>query len=889
MRYLAFFFLSTLLAGCGGSNSSTAPSSNNPPVTPAPDPLPVPDPDPEPQPEPAPQPGVIVVTRSGSQIVAATISAGSQEVIVTFSAQDERSIDTLIVTEGLGSLPDGWTGPASFACSTITMNNGCSLTLTYAPTAIAQDTLTLQYQYDSAGADPVSAEIEIAFEATSNNNVVTTVTPVGQVLGVVASGHQSVRATFTSDDGNPINNFVLTTDLAALPAGWSSESPSFACASVSTGSGCQLVLEYEPLVYGDGTLALAYSYTDNAGSTKNGTLDIPYVARVHNSVVATPSQAMPFNVAIGQSEALTLTFTTDDGHPMRWVEVVTDLANDLPADWSANRTEMRCEHVSTGNGCQLVLEYSPTSAANSSFMLQFGWEDGAGRTDNASIPISFNALTHNSVLGTPDPSGQVAVVIGGSQDVHVTFATDDSLIAHDFALDTDLSSLPAGWSAAASSLLCESVHSGGTCALDLTYAPNARESGTLTLSFSYTNNAGTARNGTLTIPYVGTTDNNIVVTADPEAPYIRKQSRNLPFTLTFTSDDGAPITGFTTTTALNSIPSVSSGGQTSKVCATVSTGSTCTLDLTFIPGSTRSGTIAINYSYVNNAGLSKAGTVNLPYESWPSLVYLASEDQGVIHRCEANRFTGDLSSCSSTGATSASPMSIAFDPGYLNSDWIYIANYDQSRIERCTRHPNGALSDCTTVQTITNPTALVHYTDALLVVSGGTLRRCPVADDGSVEACVTPTGVPANITGLTLYGNAWGITVSDSLNRVSWCSYGGSANHFDCVTVMTGLSTPRGVAHPYAAIYVVEQGTSRVRACRWNDSDYPPVTDFCESNDIGFTNLRGIALVGFDNALINAGNKIIACDIEGYYKTTLTNCRESGPTDVGTVFSIQEN
>src|SRR5690606_35844411 len=126
-------------------------------------------------------------------------------------------------------------------------------------------------------------------------------------------------------------------------------------------------------------------------------------------------------------------------------------------------------------------------------------------------------------------------------------------------------------------------------------------------------------------------------------------------------------------------------------------------------------------------------------------------------------------------------------------------------------------------------------------------------------------------------------------NRVLSCSYGGSANHFDCVVLLTGRSTPRGIAHTYSAIYVVEQGTSRVTACRWNDEDYPPVADICEPNDIGFTNLRGIAVVGFSTALINAGTKIIACDITGYYSTFLSNCREEGPDDVGTVFSIQEN
>ena len=77
--------------------------------------------------------------------------------------------------------------------------------------------------------------------------------------------------TFTTDDGKPAANLVVTSALAALPPGWSSAATSFSCASVSTGNGCQLHLTYAPTALTGGTLTLTYAYDDNAGTPQTGT------------------------------------------------------------------------------------------------------------------------------------------------------------------------------------------------------------------------------------------------------------------------------------------------------------------------------------------------------------------------------------------------------------------------------------------------------------------------------------------------------------------------------------------------------------------------------------------------------------------------------------------
>jgi hypothetical protein len=67
-------------------------------------------------------------------------------------------------------------------------------------------------------------------------------------------------------------------DLSALPADWSAPASSFGCLSVSAGTGCQMSLTYAPTAAAGGTLAIGFSYVNSAGSSKTGTVSIPYSA-----------------------------------------------------------------------------------------------------------------------------------------------------------------------------------------------------------------------------------------------------------------------------------------------------------------------------------------------------------------------------------------------------------------------------------------------------------------------------------------------------------------------------------------------------------------------------------------------------------------------------------
>jgi len=219
-----------------------------------------------------------------SDLIVATPSAGAvsvavgaaQTISITFTSSDGSAISGFGVSGTLATLPAGWSGPGSFTCASVSTGSGCVLNLTYAPSAVASGTLTINYVFvDNATMPSTGGSVAIAYAATTYNNVLAVASPTGQINGIVGGGNQPVSVNFTTDDGNAATALTLTTSLAALPLGWTSTATSFSCAIVSTGSGCQLPLTFTPTAGAGGTLALAYSYTDDTGAARTGALNIP--------------------------------------------------------------------------------------------------------------------------------------------------------------------------------------------------------------------------------------------------------------------------------------------------------------------------------------------------------------------------------------------------------------------------------------------------------------------------------------------------------------------------------------------------------------------------------------------------------------------------------------
>lgn len=562
-----------------------------------------------------------VVAASSTSLVSVAVGA-TQTLSVTFNSSDGLAITGFGISESLGTLPAGWSGPATFTCPLVSTGSGCVLNLTYAPTASDAGTLTLTYIYvDNAGLSKVpGGTINIPYQAIAANNVVATASPSGQVNAALGAGVQSVSVTFTTDTGNATldaaaTNLSVTTNLASLPAGWSSAASSFSCALVSSGNGCQLMLSYAPTAAGSGTLALSYDYLDDTGTSRTGSIEIPYSTTAADTVTGAASPAGQITAAIkGGSQPVAVTFDTDDGKTASNLLITTALGS-LPAGWSSKSGSFQCAAVSTGNGCQLMLTYAPTALASGTLALTYAYDDDTGVARTGTLDLPYEATTNDNVTATPSPSGQINAVVGdGAQNVTVVFTTDDGRLATDLQVTSGLAAPPAGWSSGGSSFSCTTLSSGSGCQLNLSYNPQAAAAGTLTLDYSYTNNANQTKTGSIAIPYRATTNDTIVGTPSQSSLGVITGT-STPVTITFATDDGNPAGNLTVTSGLSPLPAGWTSTATTFSCSTVSDGTPCQLPLAYAPTAVGSGTLTLGFSYTNDAGLAKTGTVTIAYRA----------------------------------------------------------------------------------------------------------------------------------------------------------------------------------------------------------------------------------------------------------------------------------
>jgi hypothetical protein len=571
----------------------------------------------------------VAATAMPSGQINALVGSGTQSVSVNFTSDTsnatlDAAVTNLSVTSDLTALPAGWSSASpTFSCAIVTTGNGCQLILSYAPAASGSGVLALTYAYLDDSGTSRTGSLNIPYATTSSNNVVATSSPAGQINAAEKTGSQAVAIDFTTDDGRAASDLVLMSNLAALPAGWHSGSTSFACTSVSTGNGCQLVLTYAPAALGSSTLTLTYAYDDDAGNQQTGTLNVPYAATTDDNVVATPSPTGQINAVVGQgSRNVAVVFTTDDTRLATALQVTSDLTM-LPPGWSGPNT-FTCTTVNTGSTCQLNLSYTPTAyTPPGTLMVGYSYKNNAGQTKTGSFDIPYRATTNDSIAGTPSQP-TVAAIIGSPTTptpVTITFATDDGnpaigipATSNAFTITSGLNPLPPGWSASATTFSCLTVSDGTACQLPLTYAPTAVTNGvqTLTLGYGYVNDAGVANTGTASISYRAMSNNHVLASVGPTPPLNELSGSITTVTVSFTTSDANPATGLSVSGL--SLPAGWSGPATFS-CATV-TGSaaSCQLTLTYAPTAPTSGaSLSLGYGYTNNAGQPGSGTVTIQY------------------------------------------------------------------------------------------------------------------------------------------------------------------------------------------------------------------------------------------------------------------------------------
>ena len=332
--------------------------------------------------------GTVTAGVSPSGQVNATNMGGAQSVAVTFTTENGSTAAGLSVLSDLTKLPPGWSSSVNtFGCASVSTGNGCQLQLKYAPTALTAGTLTLRYEYNDASGMPNFGVLNISYAATTNDNVVGTAAPSGQITAMLGAPAQPVSVTFTTDDGRLATALQLTSSLTALPAGWSAGSGAFSCSVVTSGTTCQLMLTYAPTGVDNGTLNLNYTYVNNAGESKSASVAVPYQTTTNDNVLGTANPTTEAAVT-GSSNVVAVTFSTDDGN------VASGLSADLsalPLGWTAPVSSFTCTSVSVGSACQVMLTYAPTAAASGTLAFGFSYVNSAGTSKTGTVSIPYSA------------------------------------------------------------------------------------------------------------------------------------------------------------------------------------------------------------------------------------------------------------------------------------------------------------------------------------------------------------------------------------------------------------------------------------------------------------------------------------------------------------------
>ncbi len=797
----------------------------------------------------------LVVATASAATVAVVVGA-NQTVSVTFASSDGMPMSGFSISGAAGALPPGWNAPNGFTCAVVTTGSGCVLNLQYAPAAVDSGTLTVGYVVvDDSGLARTNGSITIAYVATAHNNVVAMASPTGEIDAVIGAGASPVSVNFITDDGNAAANFAVTTDLGSLPAGWTSTSPSVACPIVSTGSGCQLALTYAPTAAGSGTLTLNYGYSDDSGASKTGTLNIPYRTTSADNVIATASPTGEV-IAVQKTggQAVTVTFTTDDGKPASQLQVTSDLTK-LPPGWSSTAHSFACNRLSTGNACQLPLTYAPAALASGTLTLNYAYTDDSGMAKTALLNVAYAATTNDNVVGTASPAGQINAVVGlGTQAVAVAFTTDDGRPATALQLTSDLTRLPAGWSSTAGSFACSGINADMACTLPLTYAPTAAGSGTLSLVYSYLNDAGESKTGTVNIAYRATTNDNVVGTPNQSSLAVRTGS-NTTVTVTFTTDDGNPASGLSVTTDLTSLPSGWNSPSNSFTCPSVSVGTSCVLSLNLAPTVAVAGTLSLGFGYTNDAGFMKTGTVSIAYNAITPYLYVANDSSTDLSTCPVHA-DNSVAACTTTGFGFAAPDGIA-----LNGSYAYVTNNLGDGVSRCTLDAGGTLTGCAaTGGAFAAPTSIAINpagTFAYIEQTTG-LSVCAIAaSDGSLSGCTAAGTAFAPLIGIALSagGNhAYSVHGSSSIDV---CSIAVDGSLAACAA--TGGNASQAVAalavqnnHLY-----VSTSVGSLYVCPLNAD---ATVGSCQSTAVG-TNAAGLAFIGSTAYVSTLATTVLACPV----------------------------
>lgn len=374
-RCLPSLMFTVLLAACGSGNDSAV----------------IPGPNPSPTPTPTPIAANTVVAYSSETAELKLYAGQSRQMTLSFRTSDGGSASELALAMPASGLPVGWRVDSQRTrCEQVDADKLCQIALTYAPAAAEPAAVvTFPYSYRNNKGDAGTGTIAIAFRALAVNAATTALLPAGPVKGVVGKTN-TVLLGFGTNDNSPATDLHIDTDLAALPAGWTSPAAKFDCPNFGGKSVCMMALSYAPASAAPAALlAIGYRYRDSSGKQQTATASIDYSATAPNTVDVSLVPAGVVRARAGTSQQVTLTFAPSDGIAASKLILTTDT---LPTGWTVKASTLPCAKVDGSGGCALTLLYTPGADQPAGKMtIEYAYTDAAGRELAGTTEISYSS------------------------------------------------------------------------------------------------------------------------------------------------------------------------------------------------------------------------------------------------------------------------------------------------------------------------------------------------------------------------------------------------------------------------------------------------------------------------------------------------------------------
>ncbi len=220
-----------------------------------------------------------------------------------------------------------------------------------------------------------------------------------------------------------------------------------------------------------------------------------------------------------------------------------------------------------------------------------------------------------------------------------------------------------------------------------------------------------------------------------------------------------------------------------------------------------SGTVSLIYSYNDDSGTVKSGSVSIPYTAMPPHLYVA-QLVGPLYSCSLNG-DGTLSSCAATGNGFTAPTGIVFS----GNNFAYVTDYYSDAVYVCNAGLNGSLSACvSTGNNFQYPWQLAIDGNTLYATNAhmtGGVTTCAINADGTLSGCSESSG--SGTAGVAV--NSSYAYIGAGANTVDVCAVGVSGSLSGCAGTGSGFVGLDGITLSHRKRMLGRCGRQSFRLC----------------------------------------------------------------------------